>query len=46
VVGSGIATTMQGSILGIEYSSIAFTLFFIAMGASLFLVWKLFRSRR
>ena len=46
VVGSGIATTMQGSVLGIEFATIAFTLFAVAMGVSLYLVWQLLRGRR
>lgn len=46
VVGSGIATTMPGAILGIPLASIAFGLFFVSMSASLLLVWKLFRSAR
>jgi predicted unusual protein kinase regulating ubiquinone biosynthesis (AarF/ABC1/UbiB family) len=46
VVGSGIATTMEGSVLGIEFSSIAFGLFAVSMGASLLMVWQLLRTRR
>jgi ubiquinone biosynthesis protein len=46
VVGSGIATTMPGSLLGIPLASIAFGLFFVSMSASLLLVWRLFRTAR
>jgi ubiquinone biosynthesis protein len=46
VVGSGIATTMTGSVMGIEFATIAFGLFAVSMGASLIMVWRLLRPGR
>jgi hypothetical protein len=44
IVGSGIATTIEGSVLGISFSTIAFLLFVIGVGVSLSMAWSIHRA--
>ena len=44
IVGSGIATTMEGAVLGISFSAIAFLLFVIGVGVSLAVAWNIYRA--
>ncbi len=46
ILGAGIATTVSGDILGIPLSSIAFFLFAVGVGVSLFLTWRIYRESK
>jgi ubiquinone biosynthesis protein len=46
ILGAGIATTVSGDFLGIPISTIAFLLFAIGVGVSLFLTWRIYRETK
>lgn len=46
ILGAGITGTVQGDVLGISFSAIAFLLFVVGVGVSLGMIWRMSETKR